>query len=327
MMHPDFVVRSINATWLLLAWTMVFPALSRADEAEIEAETAKSPATSVNIKRNLQYAERSDRSGLCDVYLPFTTPPPAGHPVVVVVHGGGWVSGDKWTLESYSRALASHGMVAVTINYRLAPTHKFPAQVDDVRDALRWTRRNQQTFQLDLARIGMFGYSAGGHLSALIAALEDESPEAQSAASEWQPSDPRWQELPKICAVCVGGPPCDFRSLPIDNTALSYFLGGSRREKPDAYVSASPAAHVSPGDPVTQIIHGDQDLLVPITGSRQFHDAQVDAGIDSRMQVMPGQGHMLTFLNPKTRATMIAFFQATLQEPSQSKERPDLGQH
>jgi triacylglycerol lipase len=231
-----------------------------------------------------------------------------------VVHGGGWISGDKWTLEGYCRILARHGFVAIAINYRLAPAHKFPAQVDDVRQALVWARQHAGELSLDLDRLGMFGYSAGGHLSALVASLADESIETRASASLWPPSDARWQKLPTIRAVCVGGPPCDFRSLPMDNSSLAYFLGGSRREKPDAYIAASPAAHISEADPTTQIIHGDSDLLVPIAGSRQFHQAQLAVGIDSRLEVMPNQGHMVTFLNPKTSTKAIEFFTEVLAQ-------------
>ena len=61
----------------------------------------------------------------------------------------------------------------VAINYRLAPNHKFPAQVDDVREALLWTKANANRFSIDLNRLGLFGYSAGGHLSALVASLAE----------------------------------------------------------------------------------------------------------------------------------------------------------
>ena len=98
-----------------------------------------------------------------------------------------------------------------------------------------------------------------------------------------------------------------------DNRSLAYFLGGSRREKPDVYIAASPTAHVSPGDPVTQLIHGEGDLVVSIEGSRQLHQVQKSAGVDSRLKVMPKQGHALTFLNPETANTMVAFFEETLK--------------
>jgi triacylglycerol lipase len=94
---------------------------------------------------------------------------------------------------------------------------------------------------------------------------------------------------------------------------LAYFLGGSRRERPEVYFAASPIAHVSPADPVTQIIHGENDLLVPISGSRSFHQAQLAAGIDSRFEVMPRQGHMVTFVNPQTSQKVVDFFREVLE--------------
>jgi acetyl esterase/lipase len=269
----------------------------------------------VRLEKDQRFSEQTGKAGLCDVYFPASDPPVAGYPVVVVIHGGGWVSGDKWTIASYSRLLAKEGIVAVAINYRLAPNHKFPAQVDDVRSAMLWVNQNAKRLRLNVRQVGLFGYSAGGHLSALLASLADEPLVVRAAASNWPISDPRWQKLPKICAVCAGGPPCDFRSLPIDNSAMAYFLGGSRREKPEAYIAASPAAHVSVDDPVTQLFHGEGDALVPLAGTRQFHESQVSAGIDSRLAVIPKQGHMLTFISPKTYQTVVDFFREVLLKP------------
>ncbi|MGI9472256.1 MAG: alpha/beta hydrolase fold domain-containing protein [Rubripirellula sp.] len=312
----DFSQR-ILAPALVICWafTSEIPSVCAEQPSESSQDTSdKSPGNDadrgkqVRVERNLRFSDQDGKAGLCDVYLPAVEPQEQGYPVVVVVHGGGWISGDKWTLETYSKLLAERGIAAVTINYRLAPDHKFPAQVDDVRSALIWAKQNAQRFQLNPECLGIFGYSAGGHLSTLVASLADESAEVQAAASDWSSHDEKWKQLPNIRAVCAGGPPCDFRSLPIDNSALAYFLGGSRRECPEIYVSASPAAHVSPADPVTQIIHGDSDLLVPLKGSQQFHEAQVAAGIDSRLEVMANQGHMVTFLNPETCNKVVDFF-------------------
>ena len=234
--------------------------------------------------------------------------------MVLVIHGGAWVSGDKFMVNGYARAIAECGIVSIAINYHLAPKHKFPTQVDDVRQALLWTKENARRFSIDTNRIGLFGYSAGGHLSALIGSLGDEPTEVRAAASHWPIDDHRWKELPKIRAVCVGGPPVDFRPLPADNSTLSFFLGGSRRQQPETYIAASPAAHISAADPATQIIHGEADLLVPIIGSRLFHRAQVLAGVDSRLEVMPGQGHIATFFNPKTSQKVSEFFQDELAD-------------
>jgi triacylglycerol lipase len=232
-----------------------------------------------------------------------------------VIHGGGWAAGDKWSIATSSRLLAEEGIVAVAINYRLAPNHKFPAQVDDVRCAMVWVHQNAGRLKLNLNKVGLLGYSAGGHLSVLLASLADESMVVRAAASNWSVTDARWKQLPKIRAVCAGGPPCDFRSLPIDNSAVAYFLGGSRREKPEAYIAASPSAHVSRDDPVTLLFHGEGDALVPLAGTRDFHKSQVNAGIDSRLAVIPKLGHMLTFISPTTYQTVVNFFCEVFLQP------------
>lgn len=280
-------------------------------EAGPVQDTSRVPR--VRVERDQRYSQAAGRAGLCDVYFPATDPPAAGYPVIVVVHGGGWVSGDKWTIAAYSRLFAKAGIVAVTINYRLAPAHKFPAQADDVRAAMIWVKQNAQRLNFNLKQLGLFGYSAGGHLSALLGSLADESMAVRSAASDWPIEDPKWKQLPRISAVCAGGPPCDFRSLPIDNSALAYFLGGSRRQQPATYVAASPAAHVSENDPVTQLFHGEADALVPLAGTRQFHQAQVKVGVDSRLAVIAKQGHMLTFISPQTYHTVVGFFREIFQ--------------
>ena len=96
---------------------------------------------------------------------------------------------------------------------------------------------------------------------------------------------------------------------------MAYFLGGSRREKPVAYIAASPAAHVSCDDPVTKLFHGEGDALVPLAGTRDFHKSQVNAGIDSRLTVIPKQGHMLTFISPTAYQTVVNFFREVFFEP------------
>ncbi len=267
----------------------------------------------IQVTADQRYAQSDGKAGLCDVYQPAGVASQNGRPVVIIVHGGGWATGDKWTLDGYAKLLAREGFVVININYRLAPRHQFPSQVDDVRQAMLWTRDNADRFRIDLNRLGIFGYSAGGHLSALVASLADEPIDMQAAASVWTPDDARWEKLPKIRAICAGGPPCDFRDLPIDNTTMAYFLGGSRREKPTTYIAASPTAHASAGDPVTQLIHGDADIIVPIVSSKEFHAAQVSAGVDSRLEVMPSQGHILTFINPKTSTKMVEFFAEVLK--------------
>lgn len=287
------------------------------DQAEVAPARTDEEILSegVSVLADQRFSPAEGKAGLCDVYTPNQAAPSAGRPVVMVIHGGGWSLGDKWTLQGFSKMLARNGFVAVTINYRLAPKHKFPAQVDDVRAALLWMVENAKRFSIDLTRVGLCGYSAGGHLSTLVGSLADEPIQVRASASDWPVEDARWKKLPPIRAVCAGGPPCDFRSIPLTNSSLAYFLGGTRRDLPQVYAAASPTAHVSADDPVTQLIHGESDILVPIEGTKKLHQAQKEAGVDSRFKMMPKQGHMVTFLNPQTSDTMVTFFKEVMTQP------------
>lgn len=311
-----------------------------ADAASATAATADSAGTVFQVQRtaDLRYRNFEGKgedppadspnvqvsAGLCDVYLPKAagdtqsaetppeTEPQRRWPVILVIHGGGWATGDKWTMERHARQLAESGFAAVAINYRHAPVAKFPDQVDDVRAALVWIVDQAQRFGFDLDRVGLYGYSAGGHLALMVATVADESWQRVEPTTHWSREDGRWDKLPKIAAVCIGGPPTDFRDLPPDNTALSYFLGGSRRECPEVYEAASPICFASPGDPPIQIIQGEADGIVPAKNSRLYHQALVRSGVDASLQTLPGTGHLFAFLSPKLTEWMLGFFDQKL---------------
>ncbi len=296
----------------------VVAACTAAPIVGIEAIEAVEPITAASTNFQpvnpvqAQYQPVTGISGRCDVYLPEAEPPSKGFPAILVIHGGGWVAGDKWLMSTHCQNLAREGFVAISINYRHAPAFKFPAQVDDVRAALVWMTQSHEKYHIDINRIGVFGYSAGGHLATLIGLLGDASPSQRASTTDWPADDERWETLPALKAVCAGGPPCDFRPLPMDNTALSFFLGGSQRELPELYQAASPITHITPSDPPVQIIHGESDFIVPFAGSQEMFKALRAAGVDSHLERVPGQGHMVTFMHPTTKTTMIEFFRRTL---------------
>jgi acetyl esterase/lipase len=289
--------------------SLIFGALASLAAEPMPTASSSTPAV---VPIEGQYQPETGVSGRCNVYVPSIEPPKSGFPAVLVIHGGSWVTGDKWTMGSYCQNLAREGFVAVSINYRHAPTFKFPAQADDVRDALVWMSQSHEKYRIDVERIGAFGYSAGGHLAALIGLVGDASSEQRALTTSWPANDARWKKLPKLKAVCAGGPPCDFRPLPLDNTTMTFFLGGSQRELPNVYQAASPITHVTPADPPVQIIHGDKDFIVPFDGSQEMLRALRAAGVDSHLERVPDQGHMVTFVHPTTNSTMLSFFRRTL---------------
>src|SRR5262245_60351633 len=122
-------------------------------------------------------------------------------PLIVCVHGGGWRGGNRQLLLPVIFDLAQHGFVAVTVDYRLTTTSKFPAQIDDVRAALRFLHANAARYHIDASRVGAIGDSAGGHLVLLLAlcdaddiaggGLGDEASatRVQAVASMYGPTD------------------------------------------------------------------------------------------------------------------------------------------
>jgi triacylglycerol lipase len=270
-------------------------------------------AFKVKIDSAVVYASVDGVDLLCDVYSPVGEAGDANQrPVVLLIHGGAWSSGSRLTMGGHAMQLAKIGFVAVSIDYRLAPTWKFPAQLDDVRRAIWWVGTNSDELGIDTSRMGLFGYSAGGHLACLIGTLSDETSEIIATTTSLPPGDQRLQELDKPLAICAGGPPCDLSTIPSNNGGLSYFLGGTPAEVPHVYLAASPLNHASAGDIPTLYIHGERDAIVPVTNSESLFIAQQKSGVESEFVTIEKQGHMLTFINPKTTASMVDFFRRRL---------------
>jgi acetyl esterase/lipase len=205
-----------------------------------------------------------------------------------------------------AQLLAQHGMAAVAISYRLAPQDKFPAQIEDCKEAVRWMRSNAEQFRVDAKRIGAFGYSAGAHLAALLGTTD-----AADGLEGLIPAEA--QVSTRIQAVAGGGAPCDFRSLPLDMRWLSYWLGGTRRDAEEQYRLASPAAFITPDDPPMFFFHGETDTLVPLVSPRQMCDSLHQAGVPAELYVVPKIGHAFAVMDRTAISKSVAFLAATLQ--------------
>lgn len=273
-------------------------------------------AFKVKIDSAVVYASADGIDLLCDVYSPVIEAAKTElRPVVLLIHGGAWSSGSRLTMGGHAMRLAKSGFVAISIDYRLAPAWKFPTQLDDVRRAMWWVFSNHEELGIDCDRLGLFGYSAGGHLACLIGTLIDESPESISNTTQFPGTDERLAKMIKPLAICAGGPPCDLTTIPANNGGLAFFLGGTPAEVPHVYLAASPVTHASAGDVPTLFIHGDRDAIVPASNSESLFTAQRKSGVESEFVTIEKQGHMLTFINPKTADSMVDFFQRRLLTP------------
>lgn len=250
----------------------------------------------VDVLRNRTYVERESGPLAADVYVPRGAGP---FPAILVVHGGAWRMGSRVQLAGVAMALAEHGYTAAAISYRLAPEHTFPAQIYDCQAAVRWMRQHASEFKIDPTRIGGFGYSAGGHLVALLGTLDDDDfPE------EGIPAD---APSARLQVVLAGGAPCDFRELPADSNRLAYWLGGTRAAKADAYRDASPASFITADDPPMYFFHGTQDFLVPISSPTRMAGLLKSAGVTEEMYSVKDAGHIQTMFDRAALEHALAF--------------------
>jgi len=261
------------------------------------------PSASIEVIRDLTYAERDDTELHADIYRPTDG---VTHPGVLVVHGGAWQRGKKWHMARIARQLAEHGYVAVSIEYRLAPRYRFPAQVYDCKEAVRWMRRNATRLHIDPEHIGGFGYSAGGHLVSLLATTDgDDGLEGSDNVGD-PPS--------RIEAAVAGAAPTDLRRF-IYNPAFFSFLGGSKTALPTTYVTASPITFVTPDDPPMFFYHGRHDWMVDVSQSQIMVSSLLRAGVPVEYHE-GGGGHLSTFLFDDSAVNdAVAFLDRWLKEP------------
>lgn len=215
---------------------------------------------------------------LADVYRPRGAGP---FPAVLVIHGGGWESGDRAQVESIARRVAARGYVVVNTTYRLAPAWRFPAPLQDVQQAVVWMRANAATLDIDPEHIGAFGYSAGAQLVALLGGIGADDPLGRPGAA--------------VQAVVAGGTPTDLGKW-AEGRLVEQFLGGKRAERPAEYRAASPLSYVSAGDPPVFLYHGAADTLVPPDHATDYAAALAAAGVPHELFLLRGRGHILAFL-------------------------------
>lgn len=200
-------------------------------------------------------------------------------PVLVVIHGGSWNSGDSTQLSWLNRYLAARGVAVAAINYRLAPRHTFPAQRDDVLAALDWLQANAARLELDATRIAVLGRSAGAQL-ALLAAYTARTPAIRAVVALYGPSDLNWSWAHPTNPLVLNSP-----------RTLSEYIGGTPADAKDRFDAASSIDFVSPSSPPTLVIHGSRDELVYAEQSRRLAQRLAEAGVRHLSLELPWATH------------------------------------
>ena len=238
----------------------------------------------INVERGVVYGTIARESLLLDVYR--SLPQANRRPAVMLIHGGGMWTGSRLQMEHPAHQLSQAGYVAFSVDYRLVDAatrqHHWPAQLDDVQRAVRWVRAHAEDYGVDPARIGAYGWSAGGQLSALLGTrdtLDVNAPMASYASRV-------------ACVVDLAGDVdlAAYTQPPALHEVIA-LLGGTSQQVPDHYWDTSPLTWIDRRTAPFLVIHGDQDDVVPIEQSRRLVAALQAAEVEVEYVELAEAGH------------------------------------
>ena len=279
--------------------------------------------TSGSIVPDVVYGHKDGMALTFDVFTPAA---PNGVGILNMVSGG-WIS--RWTPPDEARpryaALLSRGFTVFAVRHGSSPRFTVPEAYADVRRAVRFVRLHADTYGIDPDRLGVYGGSAGGHLSLLLGLASDDG-------------DPGGEDevvrvSSRVAAVVAYYPPVDLRArvkpserfpATIPDSSLFFASGVVEPAAVDRFValdfddvlsaSVSPILHVSSDDPPTLLVHGDADPLVDINNSELMHEALARKGVKTDLVVIAGAGHGFREPEHRTRASdaLVGWFEQHL---------------
>ncbi len=242
------------------------------------AQSALDPNVAAN-RYDICYREADGEKLLLDAHVP---PGQGKFPVLLFVHGGGWMTWDKETDIVPVFAPVATNFTWFTINYRLAPTNRWPACFDDVETAIRWVKAHAAEYKGDPNRLALVGYSAGGHLVTLAGTHAAAATQVQAVVGFAPPTDLVADNERR------GGLSLSMRSLfGYDTTNLTDDVRAVLKE-------SSPLTYVRPGLPPFLLVNGSADKTVPIGQTENFFKALKAADVDATLLVIPDGQHRIT---------------------------------
>ena len=262
-------------------------------------QAADKPFTLPGLKQDIEFAKAGDVSLTLDAFVPEGEGPFA---TCILVHGGGFTKGDKQTfIKPLFEPLAKAGIAWFTINYRLAPQHRWPACAEDVASAIKWVKAHAAEYKVDVKRIALIGESAGGHLVSWAGVMGEGETRVAAVVPFYAPHDlvthvKRRNEL----------------------RGLGDLIGSSEMSEANLkkLTEMSPIHRVKSGLPPFLQIHGDADATVDYEQSVMFEKAMKAAGNTCDLITIPGGGHGMggwAKLNSDYAAQMIAWLKKTLK--------------
>lgn len=261
---------------------------------------------------DIEYARIGETSLKLDLHRPAESNPP----LLVYVHGGAWRAGSRKDVPVLP--LLEKGFAIASVDYRLSTEARFPAQIHDIKAAIRFLRAKATELGVDAGRIGIVGTSAGGHLAALagvsagVEELEGEVGESRGLSSRVDVIVSYYgaSNLESILSQST-----EF-GLGVRVPALKLLLGDLPENKPALARLASPVAHLDASDPPVLLLHGDADPQMPFAQSAEFLEACRVAGVAARLVSLPGSVHGgEEFFTGPPLETVAAFLREKLSNP------------
>lgn len=304
----------LQASRILLAACVSVSVAGVAPEAL--AQRGRRLPETIQLEVDIPYAGTDNAKQRLDVLLPKVRTSDKPLPVVVYIHGGAWLAGDRrgghGRLASY---VASGEYAGISVGYRLTNEAQWPAQIHDCKAAIWWIRGNAQKYHLNPNRIGVVGDSAGGHLVAMLGTSGGvEKLEGQLGAHTGMSS--------RVTCVIDKFGPSDLLAMKDFPSRLNHdqasspegkLIGGRVSENQEIAKSASPITYVTEDDPPFLIIHGDNDMIVPYNQSARFAKALKAAQVDCHFTTIKDGGHG-GFRNPDIAKRERMFFDKHLQD-------------
>jgi acetyl esterase/lipase len=261
---------------------------------------------------DIRFTEESEHELLLDLFRLRGVNYELPQPLVMWIHGGGWMSGDKDRGVERVFDLVRMGFLAASVNYRLSDEARFPAQLHDCKCAVRFLRAHARDYNIDGDRIGVWGASSGGHLASMLAVTGHE----QSFDG-----DGGWSGVPShIQAACSWFGPSDLNLMDRFPTGVTprlpsmgadsaegRLLGGPVAEKQELVALANPIRYVHADCPPMLLMHGAQDDAVPLASSEALYKALVEKGVEAHLHVIR-TGHHNAYLWGDHHIRMVSEF-------------------
>ena len=297
MLPPAAMGRAIAI--ILSALTLLHATSARAGEAR-------------RVIKDVEFARVADKHLFLDLYLPATGKDGARKPPLVVwVHGGAWRGGSREDMPL--GGLVERGFAVASVDYRLSPVARFPAQVHDVKAAVRFLRAKAAEHGYDAARVAVAGNSAGGHLAALVGVTNGNAELEGTVGQEHLKEKSDVQAIvslygmSNLTTILSQSTP---HGLGVRVPALQLLLGGQPDEVPELARLASPVFHVDARDPPLLLVHGDQDPQAPVNQSLELQGRYEALKLPHRLVVLHGSKHGGPEFFDAERCELIAKFLA-----------------